>query len=235
VNARSILASLVALAATVSADSGGGPPSPPYPALSVAPLVYAFVPDPLGARTWAERQMEAVRLGIGAGARERGSDGAVLVDPARTRADYALEMSEAPPDVPRRAEPVPAPEEARPEEQRMMGALEAMGLRPEDLVEAPEAPAAVLALADILARVDALLFPVRPRARGADVASLRVDPENRHVKQPSYLHYKKPPEDPEPKRPPLTLYAKRITRSLYKMLLGVAIGILIWGFVRNSA
>ncbi|MCK6458857.1 MAG: hypothetical protein L6Q95_03070 [Planctomycetes bacterium] len=234
-NARSILASLVALAATVSADSGGGgPPSPPCPALSVAPLVYVFVPDPLGARTWAERQMEAVRLGIGAGARERGSDGVVLADPARTRSDYALEMSEAPPDVPRRAEPL-EPEEARPEEQRMKGALEAMGLKPEDLVEAPVMPAAVLALADILARVDALLFPMRPRERGADVASLRVDPEKRYVKQPSYLHYKMPPEDPEPKRPPLTLHAKRITRSLYKMLLGVAIGILIWGFVRNSA
>ncbi len=230
VNARSILASLVALAAVVSADTSGSLPAPAFPALSAAHLVYVLVPDPLGASTWVEQQIEAARLGTGAGTRDDRASADVLVAFGKLHAPigYALEIPEAPPDMAWLPAAEPVPEADKPEERRMLGALDAMGLKPEDLVEAPELPAAATALADILARVDALIFARGRRARGSEVASFRVDPGTRYVKQPSYVRYKKPQGDAEPMAPPLTLHAKRVTRSLYKVLLGVAIGILIW-------
>jgi hypothetical protein len=236
VKAESILAALVALVTAASADQAGCLPSAPFPALAAAPLVYVLAPDPFGAGTWAEREIEAIRLGTGSPPRGEGAAVDVLRSlHAATPAERALEMSEAPRDEPvRTADAVLDRAMETPEEVRVLGALEAMGLEPEDLVEAPEMPAAALALADFLTRIDAFLSARRPRERGSDIASFRVDPEARHVKQPAYVRHKKPPEDPEPKTPPLTLYAKKVTRSLYKALLGVAIGILIWGFVRNS-
>jgi hypothetical protein len=230
-----ILSALAVLTAAAAADPVPGLPSQPFPALAAAPLVYVFVPDPLGANTWAERQIQALRLGAGATARDGGPGSGELL---------SFQAVRPPPDRPAEAPGVPRGEPVREgeavpgqpvvDERRLLGAIEAMGLRPEDLVEAPELPAAALAFADFISRIDAFLFARRPRDRGTDIASLRVDPEPRHVKQPRYVRHKKPPPDPEPPMPPLTLYAKRITRSIYKVLLGVAIGILIWGFVRDS-
>jgi hypothetical protein len=239
VNARFIFAALAALATGAAADRAGDLPSAPFPALAAAPLVYVLVPAPLGASTWAEREIEAARLGIGSVTREHGGAAADLLlslHTARTPEKHALEMSEAPRDEPARAADVlPGVSLETAEDPRILGALEAMGLKPEDLVEAPEMPAAALAFVDFIARIDAVFRAKRPRERGTNIASLRVDPEVRHVKQPGYVKHKKPQEDPGPKTPNLTLYAKKVTRSLYKVLLGVAIGILIWGFVRDSA
>lgn len=228
--ARSILASLVALAAGVSADSGGTLPSSSFPALTAAPLVYSLVPDPLGAGTWAEQQIEEARLGIGSGTPEEvaAADALLALGGAPAPTDYALDLPVAPPDLPDEVPPGPAFEAEIPDDRLELGALEAMGLTPADLVEAPEMPPAAHALAGILERVDALVFGRGSRRRGSEVISLRVDPESRYAKQPSYVRYKKPLGDTEPKDPPLTLHAKRVTRSLYKVLLGVAIGILIW-------
>jgi len=76
--ARSMLAALTALLAAASAEPGGDPaPSASCPARAAAPLVYVYVPGSLGAATWAERQMEAVRLGIGTPARGEASASAV--------------------------------------------------------------------------------------------------------------------------------------------------------------
>lgn len=236
-NARSIFVALLALVSAARADPAADPAG--FPALGAASLVYVLVPDPLGAGTWAEREVGAMRLGVGA-LREDARDAAsaVLSLPATPpSSDYALAGPDATPSerLPRAPDALPG-DITQPafEERRLVGALEAMGLSPEDLVEAGEMPAVALVVIDLLARVDEMLLK-RPRDDGIDVRSLRIDPEVRYPKQPRYLRHKKPPEDDKPETPNITLHAKKITRSIYKILLGLAIGVLIWGFVRNSA
>ncbi|HEX5138236.1 MAG TPA: hypothetical protein VFY93_14765 [Planctomycetota bacterium] len=235
-NARSILA-LAALVGAAAADPIREPEAASFPARSAAPLVYVYVPGPLGAATWAERQLEDVRLG--AGVPTHGGDGTAIsplffVDRTPMPEERPKSKPEPRREAPARQAPeLPAPPDAA-ADARMLGALEAMGLRPEDMVEKPELPAAALALADAIARLDALLTVRRPREDEPGVARMRVDPEERRARRPSYVRHAKPQEDPEPKVDHYTLYAKQVTRSLYKMLLGVAIGILIWGFVRDT-
>jgi hypothetical protein len=231
--ARLITAALAALVAGASADPGGDLVSVTCPALAAAPLVYVLVPGPLGAGSWAEQEIEAVRLGVVHGAQEEaGSEASELLSASRVPPDYALRMSEAPPDGPARplveATRLSAP---RPQWQ-VLGALEALGLTPADLVDAPEIPTAVLALADFLAHVDALLAAKRTGERRAEFVVL--DEEFGSERHPGFDEDDRRRKDTGLTARELTLYAKKVTRSVYKALLGVAIGILIWGFVRNS-
>jgi hypothetical protein len=237
VNTRSILACAV-LAAAAVADPIGDPVAASSPAGSAAPLVYAYVPTPLGAGTWAEQQMEDVRFS--ATVPEDGGEGSAtssLFVVAQTpmteeRATAKQEPSREAPQQPAAERQASAADEAA--QARMLGALEAMGLRPEDLVAKPEMPAAALALADAIARLDALLSVRRPRDRETAVAPTRVDPEDRRARRPNRVRYAKPAPPDEPDVSRYTLLAKQVTRSVYKILLGVAIGILIWGFVRDT-
>jgi len=236
---RSILIVLFALAAPSAADTAcQNLPSAPCPALAAAPLVYLFVESPLGSGTWAERQMEAIRLGSVAEVHEDGSavTSYVLLSlhtPTAVNA-YALEMMEAPPDTPAAAQDNTQALTMSFGEPRLVGALEAMGLRPEDLVDAQELPDFAVTLADVIANLSALIFREGPRDRRPGTQSLAVAPESRYTR-PDHVRFQKPPEPDRPPNPDLRLYAKQITRSIYKVLLGIAIGVLIWGFVRNTA
>jgi hypothetical protein len=202
-------------------------PSKPFPAQAAASLIYALVPNPSGAATWAEREVEAIRMGEGRRARED------LESPA---ARLLLSVSvHAPSDatyVPPRLEALAsAPAPAVPEF-RIVGAFEAIGLTPEDLVEKQEvSEAAVSAVDAVLGAIDwGLDGATRLRAmlRESSVPS-RIDDQPRHPK-PEYIRFVPPP--PSSHLP--FVFAKRVVRSIYKILLGAAIGILIWGTVRRS-
>lgn len=234
----SILPALVALFAAASADTGSADlPSRSCPALAAAPLIYGLIPNSLGARTWPERQMDEVRLGIGGETHEDASALTTfallsLHTPQTTNA-YALEMMEAPRATPARdGQALRDRPAASFEEGRIVGAFEAMGLSPEDLVEAPEMPAAALALADAIEDLYGLVFRQRRRDREGGrsaLEDLRVDPDAREPGDPRYRKPKETERDPN-----LVIFAKRVVRSVYKIMLGIAIGILIWGFVRNT-
>lgn len=213
-------------------------PSRSFPALAAAPLVCTLVFNPLGARTWAQRELEAIRIGARDEAHEEmdSRTSYILLALHTSSADeYALEMMEAP------REPQPAPARAARSLQAMAdplleGALETMGLTAADLVGPPDAvPSDALAIAGaIMGVLDWGLqrgADLRERVRGS---TLRVDREDSHVPQPRYVFYKKPPPRDGEREVPLVI-TKKIVRSVYKMLLGVAIGILIWAFVRNAA
>jgi len=228
----------MALAAGSLADTGRlDLPSTSCPALAAAPLVYVLIPSPLGAKTWAERGIGEIRLGAGTEAREDGSDSTTYVLLAlhspRTADAFALEMMEAPRDPPA---PLPARSDLSTKFDRggLVGAFEEMGLKPEDLVEKPELPPAALAVADTIAALSNLIFRQVSGTRdgGPESADLRVDPVDRAPLPHEPRRFGKPVSAPPP-TPNVTIYAKRMTRSAYKVLLGAAIGILIWGFVRT--
>jgi hypothetical protein len=229
------LGALVSLAGPATGDATGADlPSQPCPALSAAPLVYALVLDPIGSRTWAERQIQEIRVGARDHVRENpGPLESFILLALHTQLSvaYALEMMEAPPEAaPREGSDSPR---AFTPPAGLQRAFEAMGLTPQDLIKAPDMPPVVFSLASALLGVLdwglGLGSDVRARVRG--VPTLRLDPEQREP-APHYLRFKKPP--PPPENPPLR-FSKKIVRSIYKILLGVAIGILIWGLVRRDA
>jgi hypothetical protein len=234
----------MALASAASADaSSRNLPTQSCPALSAAPLVYVLVVSPFGARTWAEQQLEMIRLGGGEGAREdmtAQTSYILLALHVRSAVAYALEMSEAPGEEPPRRQGTGAWSPPALAEGRVAGAFEAMGLSPEDLVEPPEMPAAAVAVADAISglydwgvrQALELRSRVRRPEEGVDVTTLRLDPEKRY-QRPLNIRYMKPLPGPD-KKPTAMVFAKNVVRSAYKIALGVAIGILIWGFVRNT-
>ncbi len=233
-----MLPALMALGGATWGDpTGRDMPSQPCPALAAASLVYALVTNPLGAKTWAEREIEAIRTGAHDETREDTSSQATFILLAlhtRSTEEYALEMMEAPREL---EAPAAASDPDRPVEAiadpRLESAFEAMGITPGELLGTPEIPPAALTLAGaIISLLDWGLgrgAELRGKVRGS--TTLRIDPEERY-ERPGHLRYQKPIE--QPKDPPL-IFSKKIVRSIYKMLLGVAIGILIWGFVRNTA
>lgn len=234
-----ILSALMALTLPAFSEPGDEMPSVSLPALAAAPLFYALVPNPFGARTWAEQQLEAIRLG----GREVTEDASaqtsfvLLALHTKTTEEYALEMMEAPKDVPAggRAITTDRPVLALAEEG---AAFEAMGLSPEELVAAPEIPAGAYTVADTLARLYdwgvGQTAGLRERVRGSTQDSTtQYDPTAPRAAAPLYVEYKKPVPDDHAKSPPLR-FTKRAVRSGYKIALGVAIGVLIWGFVRNT-
>jgi hypothetical protein len=235
------LPALIALGRPVAAEATGDDmPSRSCPALAAAPLVCTLVFNPLGAATWAESELETIRIGACDEAREEMDSRTsfiLLALHTRSADEYALEMMEAP------REPEPAP--ARPgktafamTDPRLEDAFEAMGLTPADFVGTRDdaVPPAALAVAEVLAGL--LDWGLQ---RGADLrervlgSSLYLDPEDPHVRQPGYVFYKNPPPPKDEDREVPLVITKKIVRSVYKMLLGVAIGVLIWAFVRNAA
>lgn len=233
-----ILSALMALSCPAFSEPGDEMPSASLPALAAAPLFYALVPNPFGARTWAEQQLEAIRLGGHEAAEDASAQASfvLLALHTKTTHEYALEMMEAPKDVPAGGRAI---SQDRPESvlARERAAFEAMGLSPEELVEAPEIPAGAYTLADSLARLYdwgvGQTASLRERVRGSTQDSTtEYDPTVRAA-APMYVPYKKPAQDDQAKDPPLR-FTKRAVRSGYKIVLGVAIGVLIWGFVRNT-
>jgi len=233
------LSALVALCRPVAAEATGADmPSPSCPALAAAPLIWSLVFDPLGKGTWAERELEAIRIGARDEAHEEldsRTSFILLALHTRSADEYALEMMEAPREM-EPASVVERPLEAV-RDPLLEGAFDAMGLTPADLLGTPDAlPPTALALAETL--VGILDWGVK---RGADLrervrgSSLRMDPEDPHVRQPGYVFYKKPPLPKEMNRDLPVVFTKTVVRSIYKILLGVAIGLLIWAFVRNAA
>lgn len=210
-------------------------PSRSCPALAAAPLICTLVLDPLGGRTWAEREIEAVRLGAADETREEidpRTSFILLALHTQSTDAYALEMMEAP------REPEPVAQADRSVEVMadpvLQGAFEAMGLTPEDLVGRPEVPEAAVTIAEA---IEGLLdwglergAELRARVRGKD--ALRIDPAERE-RRPEHLRFQKPGPSDQPKPAPIMI-SKRVIRSIYKMFLGIAIGILIWAFVRSS-
>jgi len=234
-NPRSILA-LAALVGAAAADPIEEPGTASRPGEAAAPLVYVYVPSPLGGNTSAERLLEDMRLEIelpSGDTRTASVSSLLLMERIPMPEERHVAASPEPPRpvIGRAIAERPASAADAAAEARMMGALEAMGLKPEDLVEKPKMSASALAVANAIARVDALLGGSRRRA-GAS-AGVRVDPGERRSSQPSYVRHAMPQGDSEPKAN-LVLYAKHVTRSIYKIILGVAIGILIWGFVRDT-
>lgn len=232
------LPALIALSSPVASEpTGRDMPSDPCPALAAATLVYALVPHPLGARTWAERGIEAIRMGAHGDAREETDSRTsfiLLALHTRSTDTYALEMMEAP------REPEPAQAQADRSvqalaEPRLESAFEAMGLTPADVMGRPEIPHAALTIAGaILGLLDWGLerrAELRASGRGSD--TLRIDRAERAAR-PEHVRFEKPPPNDRPPLP-LVFLGKKIVRSIYKILLGVAIGVLIWGFVRNTA
>jgi len=232
-----ILSALMALSLPAFSEPGDEMPSVSLPALAAAPLFYALVPNPFGARTWAEQQLEAIRLGgheVAEDARAQASF-VLLALHTKTTEEYALEMMEAPKDV-------PAPEGAISADRPVSAfdseraAFDAMGLSPQELVGTPEIPAGAYTIADTLARLYewgvGQTAGLRERVRGSTQDSSTEYTEPRAA-VPTYVQYKKPVQDDHAKDPPLR-FTKRAVRSGYKIALGVAIGVLIWGFVRNT-
>ncbi len=227
---------LIALGRPASADETQGDlPSESCPALAASPLIYALVLNPLGSKTWAERHLEELRAGVRTGAREdlgQQSSFILLALHGRSSPAYVLEMTEAPREPGARPVADPPGYDEGVAESRLQSAFEAMGLEPEDLVKRPEVPAAVLTLGDAI-------FGLLDIGRDRDVdfresVGTPVPRVERRVRdpRPSHIRYQKPL--PQPEAQPL-VFTKRAVRSVYKILLGVALGILIWGFVRNTA
>ncbi len=224
-----LLSALVALGRPAAADAiGGGDflPTRTWPALSAAPLVYVLVINPIRAHTWAERQIEEIRVGARGTLREDASPISRFVLCAlhtQVSVAYALEMMEAPGE----------PDPAGPEHPSLLDlvapmglprAIEAMGLTRQDLLGTPEIPPIAFTLAaTLLGLFDWGLARPPDLSEGVVGTSLQIDPEGRGPA----------PVKAEVEEPPL-VFTKKIVRSLYKILLGVAIGLLIWGFVRNT-
>lgn len=228
-----ILPTLIALGASAWADATtADPPERPSPALAAASLVYSYVAAPLGSGTWAEKQLADIRSGARPETREDlgGLSSLILLalQERPTPQAYVLEM-EAPSEA-------TAPDAARvlPEPQ-LQGAFEAMGLTPADLIGPPDLPPEALTIAGTVIRLLDWGFErgtaLRERVRGSEV--MQIDPEEDDPAPKSRdrrIRYRKPdvPEDP-----PIRI-TKAVVRSVYKMLLGVAIGVLIWGVVRKT-
>jgi hypothetical protein len=226
------LPALVALCTPLAAEATGRDmPSDPFPALAAAPLVYALVLNPLGARTWAERELEAVRIGAHGDLREEMDSRTsfillALLTPSSPA--YALEMMEAP----REPEPEPARAGAATPDPVLQDAFAAMGLTLADVAGTPEVPTAAFTIAEaILGLLNWGLERNTELVRARGGAALRIDPAVRDAR-PEHLRFLKPSAGPKPV--PL-LVGKKIVQSVYKMLLGVAIGVLIWAFVRGPA
>ena len=205
-------------------------PSPSFPALTAGALIYALVPNPLGASSWAERQVEAARMGGHDRPREDLESPASLVLitlPSSSTGAYVLPAAA----VAREAGPNPVTLAA---DARMVGAFEAIGLRPEELLEKSDTPVAALSVADaITGAIDwsfASATRLRAMMRDSGAPPLKIEEQPRFAK-PDYVRFQPPAETQTPT--PL-IFTKRIVRSVYKVLLGVAIGILIWGMVRRS-
>lgn len=227
-----ILSALVALGSPAAGDATGGAlPSQPCPALAAAPVVYAFVLAPLGSRTWAERQLQEIRASVRTEAREDlGSQARFILLALHERSTqaYALEMMEAPREPAAPAAVEPGPSVLTFAEPALQGAFDAMGLTPADLLGAPDVSPAALTLAGALLRL------IDCFDRGSDlrgVPTLCIDPGERE-RRPQHLRYQ--PSSPQPEQPRLTFSKKKIVRSLYKILIGTAISVLVWGFVRNA-
>jgi hypothetical protein len=127
----------------------------------------------------------------------------------------------------------PAPAAGPPvADERLLGAFEAIGLSPEDLLEKPEVPVAALTAAEaILDAIDwGLDGASRLRAMLRESPPLRIEEAPRNPK-PDYVRFQ--PSGVTETVVPL-IFVKKVVRSVYKILLGMAIGILIWGMVRRG-
>jgi hypothetical protein len=216
---------LPALALLVSRAAGDATardlPCPSYPALAAAPLIYAVVPTPSGERTWAEHQVEALRTRV----RDRSREDLEAPAARVVLAPYEpLDRTQEPEQVEQHA-PATA-------DDRLLTAFEAIGLSPEDLLEKPEVPVAALTAAEaILDAIDwGLDGATRLRAMLRESAPIRIEEPAKNPK-PDYVRFQ--PSGAVETVVPL-MFVKRVVRSVYKILLGVAIGILIWGMVRRG-
>jgi hypothetical protein len=211
-------------------------PMPSCPALRGAMLFYAFVPSALGAKTWVERELEKIRLGARAEANEDlGPDMSyvLLALHGQSADEYALE---GPP------EPAPAKHAVRDDlrvaafgDAQIRAAFDAMGISPESLMDPPEVPYLAVTFSEfVFGLYDWGLqqaLSLRQLVRG--IAPPRVDPEPPD-RELDYVRYEKPKPKTEEEKPRPIVLTKRVLRSVYKVLLGLTIGILIWGFVRNT-
>ena len=206
-------------------------PSPSFPAMAAGALVYALVPNPLGAKSWGERQVEAARMGGHDRPKEDLASPATLILltlRTPTTGVYVL------PGAPGAHEAAPVQAAAAPDE-RLLGAFEAIGLEPEDLLEKADTPAPVLSVADAIEdAIDwslARAMRLRDIVRDTSAPVLRIEHQPRNAR-PDYVRFEAP-ELSEPVAP--FIFTKKVVRSVYKILLGGAIGILIWGMVRRTA
>jgi hypothetical protein len=232
------LAMLAVLCLPAAADPGDRDSSS-FPASAAARRVYCLVPCPMGVKTWAEEQLEEIRLG-GHETREDVSPQStflLLSLDTREARSYALDMSEAPRDVGRWGRPVVERPGSVLTNDRSATAFAAMGITPEQLMRAPDTPEIALTVAD---KIDGLYRTgasyggkLRAAIWGASGRAPRLDPEAPRDDAPSWVRYRPPVQNDAPDVPTMR-FTKRAVRSGYKIALGVAIGVLIWGFIRQG-
>jgi hypothetical protein len=242
----------LALAASAAAEPGGEPlPTPSSPALTAAPLFYAFVPSAFGTHTWAEREFERIRLGVRDDKPEDLSDDTAWILAAlhgRTDKEFDFEPEEeeekrvkvdpnAPPVPDDRPViivdmPVPALSYGPSE-----GAFAAIGLLPEDLVQGPEVPYFALTLAEYFFNLYdwGVTQAIALRRLVGQKTARKVPKRDPSSAFSQDSLYEKPNVDFDKgqEEPPIIL-SPRVLRSVYKILLGLTIGVLFWGFVRNT-
>ena len=245
-----VLGALPLVCGPVRANAtGDGAPVPSSPALAAGSIFYAFVPTAFGARTWAESELEKIRLGISFDPRDeldRESSYVLLALHAGTSKDLALEATEGPrqdeeeePEAIEDAIIVELPK-AMLAGTRTEGAFAAMGLSPADLVEGPEVPGLAITLAEaffslydwgLQQAINLRTFvhgPTGPRSR------LRGDPRTAYDLGSGERYFERPGSEFDTPEEKWIVFTKRVLRSACKILLGLTIGVLIWGFVRNT-
>jgi hypothetical protein len=240
----------LALVAPVAADPAGDPlPTPSSPALSAAPLFYAFVPSAFGTHTWAEREFERIRLGVREEVREDLSDDTAWILAAlhgRTDRDFEPDPDEERVKIDAETPAVPVDRPAIEVEVpksvfsygRTEGAFAAMGLSPEELVQGPEVPYFAMTLAEFFFNLYdwGLTQAIALRRLVGQKTGRKVPKQDPSAAFPQGDSlYEKPNIDFDKRQedPPIIL-SKRMLRSVYKILLGLTIGVLFWGFVRNT-
>lgn len=211
----------------------------PTPALHASAIFYMFVPGLFARGTWAERELDRVRLGRHSG----------LVDDYSEETQYILgtlngvitaqysQLADGPLDI----EAVQMPYEAPafryvPVE----GALESVGLSIEDLAPQTELPWLATALVDFFLNLynytlktamglrELIHGSVAPKPLNLEGTAIpRVDSGGRRfdLSEPGPAF-----EKTEEKN--LVLVAP-VVRSTFKILLGLCLGILLYGFIRN--
>ncbi len=221
-----ILPALFALGVSASAEATTDDlRARPCPAFAAAPLTYSYVPAPLGSRTWADRQLADLRAGPGTEIREElGAQASYIL--------LALDERSTPQAHGPRAAPAP---DAAPvlEEPELQSAFDALGLTPADLLGPPDISPEVLTIAGAVLRFLDWGFDggtaLRDRVRGSRVVQIDPDDPVPGGGQERTRHR----GSDEPVAPAFRI-VKGIVRSAYKMLLGIAIGVLFWGVVRRA-
>ena len=211
----------------------------PTPALHASAIFYTFVPGLFGRGAWAEREMDRIRIG-----RHEG-----IVDDYSEETQYILgtlnsvimaqysQLAEGPLDL----ETIQMPYEAPAFRYvPIEGALESVGLSIEDLAPQTELPWLATALVDFFLNLynytlktamgvrELIHGTVAPKPLNLEGTAIpRVDSGGRRfdLSEPGDAF-----EKPQEKN--FVLVAP-VVRSTFKILLGLCLGILLYGFIRN--